>query len=45
MSKLIREGVITREQALIDLKMQFSDELLNDVLNRIDCSVEDLRKD
>jgi 7-cyano-7-deazaguanine synthase in queuosine biosynthesis len=44
MSKLIREGVITREQALIDLKMQFSDELLNDVLNRIDCSIEDLRK-
>ncbi|MFA6238286.1 MAG: 7-cyano-7-deazaguanine synthase [Bacteriovorax sp.] len=44
MSKLIREGVITREQAITDLKMQFSDELLNEVLSKIDCTVDDLRK-
>lgn len=43
MSKLIREGVITREQALEDLKMQFTDELLNKVLKNIDCTVDDLK--
>lgn len=42
MSKMIREGVITREQAIADLKMEFSKELLNEVLEKIDCSVEDL---
>lgn len=43
MSKLIREGVLSREQALNDLEMNFSDDLLKDVLSRINCKLEDIK--
>jgi len=42
MSKLIREGVITREQALEELKMEFDREMMIEILKKIDCSIEDL---
>jgi len=43
MSKLIREGVMSREDALLKLKMEFSDDLLSNVLKRIDCKLEDIK--
>jgi len=36
MSKLIREGIITREQALKDLEIDFDKELLNSIAKKLD---------
>lgn len=42
MSKLIREGVLSREEALSSLKIDFSDELLNGVLSRLGLNLKDI---
>jgi hypothetical protein len=36
MSKLIREGLLSREEALENLKINFDKELLNDIAKKLD---------
>ena len=43
MSKLVREGVMSRDEALRNLKMDFDDALLSDILGRLDLGVEAIR--
>ncbi|MDP4266414.1 MAG: 7-cyano-7-deazaguanine synthase [Bacteroidota bacterium] len=40
MSKLIREGVISREEALNDLKANYDKEMLNDIAKKLDYTFE-----
>ena len=41
MSKLIREGLLTREEALQNLKVDFTKELLNSIAGKLDYRFED----
>lgn len=43
MSKLIREGLMTREDALKNLSTDFSDQLLGEILAKLGLTVEDIR--
>lgn len=38
MSKLIREGLLTREEAMKDLEINFDKELLNNIAKKLDCT-------
>ena len=40
MSKLIREGLLTREEALNLLEVNFDHNLVNSVLSKIGCRLE-----
>jgi hypothetical protein len=39
-SKLIREGVISREEALRDMQIDFDKDLLNSIAKKLDCKIE-----
>ena len=43
MSKMIREGVLSRDEALENLEMDFDDELMNDILGKLDLAVENIQ--
>jgi hypothetical protein len=43
MSKLVREGVMTREEALRSLEINFSEELISSILAKIDCNYKDIK--
>jgi hypothetical protein len=43
MSKLVRQGTVTREEALANLKDEFDDELLNGILGVLDLDVSAIR--
>jgi len=43
MSKLVREGVMSRDEALRNLEMNFSDKLLDGILGELDLSQRDIR--
>lgn len=45
MSKLIREGLMTREDALEKLKINFSEEVLDEVAKKLNCKIEDVDLD
>jgi hypothetical protein len=41
-SKLIRAGLLTREEAIERLELDFDDDLLAGILTRLDCTLDDL---
>ncbi len=43
MSKMIREGAMSREDALENLEMDFDDLLMNEILGKLDLTVENIR--
>ncbi len=43
MSKLVREGVMSRDEALRNLNMDFDDSMLNNILGVLDLNVEHIR--
>jgi len=43
MSKLVREGVMSRDEALKNLDMNFSDKLLDGILGELDLTQKDIR--
>jgi hypothetical protein len=43
MSKLVREGFMSRDRALQNLDMEFSDEMLNEILGVLNLNVEHIR--
>jgi len=44
MSNLIRMGMITREEALTLLEVDYDSEILDPILEKLDCKMEDLKK-
>jgi 3-dehydroquinate dehydratase len=44
MSNLIRMGMITREEALALLEIDYDKEILSPILEKLDCKMEDLKK-
>ena len=44
MSNLIRMGMITREEALTLLEVDYDREILDPILEKLDCKMEDLKK-
>ena len=43
MSKLVRQGVVSRMDAVQHLEVDFDDELLNGILGKLDLTVQDIR--
>ena len=43
LSKMIREGTVSREDAMKNLNMEFSDEMLNGILGKLNLTVEAIR--
>jgi len=43
MSKLVREGVLSRDEALVNLNMDFGDDFMNEILGVLDLDVSHIR--